>query len=268
MSGLRTMTKFKDSTLLHRAPMDSASVQVTLKSTTHVLYLKFDSKDILTKATYLGPTDPWIGALCALAEGKTLHDLTHLCWKEFDEAFKDDQTYWDLKVEKADQFFFTALELLKAGLDSYRGRDYLYKESEPLICRCYGVRENDVLEYVRTSDDPTPEGLATFTKAGMGCRSCVPQLTKWLSIHMPKTESRFYKEKPRAHWLLEIDYMLSCFPDALDWKMEVKSFQGTQVVISYDKKVSQREEEDTANRLQDFLAAGLDSDLSFFLIRS
>lgn len=268
MSGQPTMIKFKDVALSHRDHMDQPSTQVALKSSDHVLYLKFNSKDLLTKATYSGSADPWLGSLCALAEGKNLPDLIHLGWKDFDEAFKDDQAYWDLKLEETNHFFFSALELLKAGIDIYRGRDYLYKETDSLICRCYGVRESDVLAYIRSSKDPTLEGLATATKAGMGCRSCVPQLTKWLAAHTPKTELRFYKEKPRAHWLLEIDYMLSCFPEALDWQMEVKSFQASQVVITFNKKVSQKEEEEVSERLQEFLGAALDSDLSFFLIRA
>lgn len=263
------MTRFKDfASNLNRDSLDNPSVKVTLKSTGHTLFLKFDTKDILTNAKYLGPADPWLGSLCSIAVGKTLFDLSNADQNFWDKSFQQDQTFWDLKNEKIHQFFFPALELLNACIESYRGKEYLFKEAEPLICRCFGVRENDVLEYVRTTNDPTPEGLATFCKAGMGCRSCVPQLTKWLSIHTPKTEGRYYKEKPRAHWLLEIDYMLSCFPEALDWKMEVKSFHGTQVTIEFDKEVSQREEEETANRLQDFLSAALDSDLSFFLIRS
>jgi bacterioferritin-associated ferredoxin len=269
MSGQLMMTKFKDfSTGANQGTLENPSVKVSLKASAHTLYLKFDSKDNLLQATYEGHADPWMSALCSVAINKNLNDLSHLCFKDFDQAFADDQSYWDFKVEKAEQFFFSSIELLKAGLDIYRGREYLYKEPEALICRCFGVRENDVLAYVRSTDDPTPEGLATASKAGMGCRSCVPQLTKWLSIHTPNTTSRHYKEKTRAHWLLEIDYMLSCFPEAGDWKMEVKSFQGNQVMITYDKKVSQVEEEKVTNELQDFLAAGLDADLSFFLIRA
>lgn len=262
------MINFKDFVSgLNHAPQETPSVQVTSQATTHTLYLKFNSQDVLTKASYTGPVDPWLGSLCSITNGKTLNQMTTMSWKDWDKSFEHDQTFWDLKSEKAEDFFFAPLELLKAGLDSYRGREYLYKDSEALICRCFGVRENDVMDYIRVTDDPTPEGLATACKAGMGCRSCVPQLTKWLSVNMPKTQNHFYKEKTRAHWLLEIDYMLSCFPESADWNMEVKSFQGTQVSITFDKKVSQAEEEEVAVRLQDFLAAGLDSDLSFFLIR-
>jgi hypothetical protein len=263
------MINFKDFTSgLNLSQIENPSVQVTSKLTSQTLFIKFDNKDVITNASYTGLIDPWLGSLCSIVIGKSLSQMTSLGWSYWDQSFKHDQTYWDLKAEKAELFFFIPLELLRAALDNYRGREYLYKESEALICRCFGVRENDVLDYVRSTDDPTPEGLATATKAGMGCRSCVPQLTKWLSISMPKAQTHFYKEKSRAHWLLEIDYMLSCFPEAADWRMEVKSFQGTQVAISFDKKVSQSEEEEVSVRLQDFLAAGLDSDLSFFLIRA
>ena len=263
------MTNFRDFGLgLNQSEMENPSVKISLKSSSHILYFKFDSKDILVRATYLGSADPWVGSLCSIAQGQSLHQLSTFSMKNWIEAFEHDQTFWDLKSEKDDLFFFSPLELLQAGIDSYRGREYLYQEADPLICRCYGVRENDVLEYVRSTDDPTPEGLATVTKAGMGCRSCVTQLTKWLSIQKPKSQNHFYKEKSRARWLLEIDYMLSCFPEASDWKMEVKSFQGTQVMIQFDRDVSQIEEESISLRLQDFLSAGLDADLSFFLIRA
>ncbi len=263
------MTKFKDFTSgTNVSVMENPSAQVTLKATRHTLYLRFNTKDVLEKASYTGSIDPWLSSLCSLSIGKTLNELTHLNWKNWDEAFASDQTYWDLKTEKADGVFFSALELLKTGLDVYRGQESLYKEPAALICRCFGVRENDVLDYIRGAEDPTPEGLATATKAGMGCRSCVPQLTKWLQVHKPKTQNHFYKEKPRAHWLLEIDYMLSCFPEAGDWKMEVQSFQGNSVAIKFDKAVSQKEEEEVGERLQDFLGTSLDADLGFFLIRA
>jgi bacterioferritin-associated ferredoxin len=263
------MTSFKEYLQgMYQGNLDFPSIKVTSQSSGHELQLKFDSKDVLLDITYQGRIDPWMGAVCALSIGKTLNQLEELSWKNWDDFFQNDQTYWDLKAEKVDDVFFAPWELLKAGLDLYRGRDYLYRTTDPLICRCFGVRENDVLAYIRKTDDPTPEGLAAETKAGMGCRSCVPQIKKWLSIHQPKASGHYYKEKTRASWLLEIDYMLSCFPQAQEWKMEVESFHGEQVIISFDKEVTQTEQENVSIELQDFLAAGLDSDLSFFLRRS
>ncbi len=179
------MINFKDFvTGLHHAPFENPSIQVTSKVSNHTLYLQFNNQDVLTKAAYTGAVDPWLGSMCSIVSGKTLAEMTKLSWKDWDRAFEHDQTFWDFKTEKEDGFFFAPLELLKAGLDSYRGREHLYKESQALICRCFGVRENDVMDYVRSTDDPTPEGLATACKAGMGCRSCVPQLTRWLYVEL------------------------------------------------------------------------------------
>lgn len=263
------MTSFKDFTQgLNQSSMDLPSVKVTLNGTSQTLYLKFDAKDILTDVSYDGAIDPWLGSLCKIVKGKSLQQVSNINRDDWTKVFGQDQTYWDLSSEIENQILFFPLEILKAGLDIYRGRDYHYQKSSPLICRCFGVRENDVLAYVRSSDDPTPEGLAEGTKAGMGCRSCVPQLTKWLSTHQPKKRSHFFKEKSRAQWLMEMDYMLSCFPHSLEWKMDIRSFQDAQVIIEFDKNVTQAEEEEMAVKLQDFLAAGLDADLSFFLTRS
>jgi bacterioferritin-associated ferredoxin len=262
------MIKFKDAGLgTHYGALEFPSAQVTLKSSSHTLYLKFDSKDILIKASYSGPEDLWLGSLCLLVPGKHLGELLNLRLNFWDETFRHDQTYWDIKGEGAEKVIFPALELMSAALDVYRGRDYLYRETSGLICRCFGITEKDVLDYVRSTDDPNPEGLGKATKAGLGCRSCVSQISKWLSIITPKGKPRFYKERSHADWLLEIDQKLTEFPEGSDWKMEVKNIKGPQVIIEFDKKVSQIDEEVMTQKLQSFLS-GLDSDLSFFLIRA
>jgi bacterioferritin-associated ferredoxin len=191
-----------------------------------------------------------------------------LSLKDFTQAFRDDQDFWDLRQEESEKFLFAPLELLHAALDVFRGREYLYHQSSPLVCRCFGVRESDIVEHLTKEALPTLEGLARSTKAGMGCRSCVPQLKRWLVVEEARKSHHFYKEKPVAEWLLEIDYMLSCFPKSLDWKMEVLSFKKKQVIIGFDKEVGQREEEETGKELQDFLGASIDSDLGFFLSRA
>jgi bacterioferritin-associated ferredoxin len=261
------MTKFKD-LLLENAfnhSIEFPSVSVSLDS--HTLTLRFDSKDILLYAGYSGPSHPWLSSLCFLIQGKSLSDLLHMTMRTWEQAFRDDQSFWDFYQEE-ESFFNPALELLKASIDVYRGREYLYQESSPLVCRCFGVRESDILEHLKKEEAPSLESLASLSKAGMGCRSCVPQLKRWLVIHDAKKLNHFYKEKSHADWLLEIDYMLSCFPQALDWNMEVKSFKGHNVIIGYNKSVGQVEEEITGKELQKFLGSSIDSDLGFFLKKS
>jgi bacterioferritin-associated ferredoxin len=151
-------------------------------------------------------------------------------------------------------------------LDIYRGREYLYREASPLICRCFGVRESDVIDLLKTETDPTLEALSKKTRAGMGCRSCVTQLSRWLAINHPQTKSRFYKDRPVVDWMLDIDSALTKFFEGKDWELEIYSFKGQQVIISFNKEVSQKEEEAMALELQRFLGAEVDGDLGFFLV--
>lgn len=246
--------------------LDDASVSLSLAP--HTLYLRFDSKDVILNASYEGPVSPWLESLCYLVKDKTLNQALQMNWSTFEAAFKEDQTFWDFRQETQDDFFCRPLELLKATLDVFRGKEYLYQETSPLICRCFGIRENDVLEHLQKNETPTLESLSGENKAGMGCRSCVPQLNRWVVLHESKKHSHHYKQRPMAEWLLDIDYMLSCFPEALEWKMEVASFKGKQVLISFDKEVSQRDEEAMAKKIQDFLGASVDGDLGFFLRRA
>lgn len=262
------MTTFKD-LLTNRSfnsPIEFPSVSLSLKK--HTLEISFDSKDLVKNAGYIGDVNPWLSSLCFLIKGKPLAEISQLSWQAWDSAFKNDQLYWDLKEEEQELFFNDALELLKASLDVFRGREYLYHETSPLVCRCFGIRESDILEHLQKEATPTLDTLAGVSKAGMGCRSCVPQLKRWLVLHDTKKHNHHYKDRAVSEWLLEIDYMLSCFPKAEEWKMEVRSFKNQQVMISFDKEVYQKEEEATAKELQDFLRAGLDEGLTFFLRRA
>jgi bacterioferritin-associated ferredoxin len=238
---------------------------VSLAFGSHSLHLKFDSKDVLTDFGYSGPKNPWLSSLGELSVGKTLNKLILLNSKHWDENFKQDQSYWEVKGESLDQIFFKAMEVFLAALNQYRGRSDLYMEASPLICRCFGVREDDVLKHLKTEKEPTLETLAASTQAGQGCRSCVPQFKRWLLIHHPGTRERIYKNRPIADWLLEIDYMLTCFPDSHEWNMKVEGLRNRQVIISYERKVSQKEEESMGIELQRFLGAGVDDGLAFFL---
>lgn len=264
------MPSFKDLFVSGHAhhPLEGASTQVTLSETGQTLFLRFNSQDVILNASYTGKIDPWLSSLCFMLEEKTLDEAHHFNHKTWEETFKNDQTFWDLRVEHQQDVYFYGLELLRAAIDKYRGREEIYTETSPLICRCFNVREDDVLSYLRREKNPTVAGLSAELKAGMGCRSCVPQLKRWLEGHASSQREHFFKEKPKADWILEFDYLLSCFPESIEWKMEVESFKGNQIVISYDKDVPQAEAEEVGQRLQLFLGAATDSSLGFFLIRA
>lgn len=258
------MIKFKDliSEEAFNQPVDFPSAEASLNGRT--LSLRFDSKDKLLYAGYSGKFNPWFSSLCALIINKNLAEILNISSKSWEEAYKDDQLFWDLKQEE-DFFINEPLEILKAALDLFRGRDYLYHEVSPLVCRCFGVRESDVIDHLQKEKTPTLETLGASTKAGMGCRSCVPQLKRWLVNQEEKKSGRHYKLRPIADWLVQIDYQLAKFPHAQEWKMEVRGMKDARVIISFDKKVTQTEEEAMARELHSFLGRAVDLDLAFFL---
>lgn len=246
----------------------NASVQVSLPVSGHTLFLRFNSKDIIMEARYTGPTDPWLSSLCYLLIDKSLHDASLLDLSAWDLHFSNDQTFWDLKAEISQDIFIPALELLRAALNIFRGREYLYQESSPLLCRCFGVRESDLASFIKKEESPTLAHFCEKTKAGMGCRTCLPEITKRLDQQIPQSIKRIYKDKTHAEWMLLIDEALNKFPLKKDWSMEITGLKNNQVMISFDKDVSQKEKEEVNRKLQGFLAGAVDSDLSFFLRRS
>ncbi len=261
------MTEFKKllASHPHNKSLFDSNVSVSHEGTT--LHLRFDNKDIITAAAYEGSPDVWMSSMCELLVHMPLSEARFVDMSHWELVWKQDQFFWDMKLEMEDRLFFGPVELLHAALDIYRGRDFLYKEESPLICRCFGVREKDVVAYLNTAKDPSFEDLSKETKAGMGCRSCVPQLKKWL-LGAPETKSRLYKSRPVADWVEAIDNALTRFPETSTWKFNVESMKGNIVMISYDLKCSQKEEEEMGKKLQGFLAGATDADLAFFLTRA
>ena len=262
------MKRFKDffiDTSLNIS-VEVPSVSVTLDP--YTLTIRFNSKDVVIKAGYLGPLNPWMSSLCYLIQGRNLSELTEFSWKKWESVFQSDQTFWDHYDEERCKFIHKPLEILKASLNVYQGREDFYQEESPLVCRCFGVREKEIIDYLQTENNPSLESLGNVSKAGMGCRSCVSQIKRWFLIDEAKKNHRFYKDRPLVDWLLEIDRVLVKFPKSNDWKMEVSIFKGNQVTILFDKDVTQREEEITGTELQDFLGRSVDVDLSFFLRRA
>lgn len=267
-NGRRKMKSFKEllSSSAHHHSLDFASV--SLRHGEFTLYLMFDSKDVLVKCGYTGPLNPWMASLCELALEKNLTELKALKLSAWEESFKSDPLFWELFPDMADSLIHFQLELMHACLDLYQGRDYLYREESPLVCRCFGVRERDIIDHLKKTEIATLETLAGESKAGMGCRSCVPQLKRWLTLADPKQGNRYYKERPIADWLVQIDETLKRLPAHESWNLDVKKLKSNQVIITFEKEVSQKEEEQFALELQRFLAGTVDSDLAFFLMRA
>ncbi len=324
------MTRFKDllQSALHFSHLPDAQVSAQLDGQN--LHLKIDLKDVIQEATYEGVPDIWLSSLCSVITGMTLFEARLLDFSAWEIAWKDDQLFWDLQQEISDKIFFPPLEMLHLALDVFQGREFLYQEESSLICRCFGVRTSDIVACVESGKGQSLEAVGAITKAGMGCRSCVPQikellpkekknkvineeaiicrcnnvrekdlvsffqknpegtlaelssvtkagtscgscvteLKEWVPVLPKISRARFYKLRPVADWVGEIDSALQRFPKVHDWNMHVGEMKGNTVIITFERNSSQREEEETGRELQGFLSLAVDADLVFFLRRA
>src|SRR5690606_39064983 len=130
----------------------------SLSNGEQTLFLQFDSKDQLVNASYSGKKSCWLNVLCEIGVGLTLSELRSLAWDKYEDRFEKDQLFWDLRQEKEIDFFFKEYERFLEALGLFQGREYLYEEKSPLVCRCFGVREEEVLSYLN-KDDSSLEGL-------------------------------------------------------------------------------------------------------------
>jgi bacterioferritin-associated ferredoxin len=55
--------------------------------------------------------------------------------------------------------------------------------SDPIVCRCYRVRESAIVQAVRSGKALDVDGITAMTKAGDGCTCCHKKLCKLLELH-------------------------------------------------------------------------------------
>jgi bacterioferritin-associated ferredoxin len=260
------MTRFKD--YLQKPSLEvleRSTVSLTSEETT--LHLLIDKKDLITKALYSGPHDPLAASLAHLIVGRSINEASHLGKAIWEDAFREDESFWEYFAEESDELFNKPLELLKATIDLYLGREHLYEDSSPLVCLCFGIREADIVHHLKTHIAPTLATLQAAYRVGMGCRSCLPQVKRYLSLHAP-AKDRYFKERSRSSWILQADQLLKTFEGSKEWGMEIESFKGKQMVISYQRASTQKEVEEMSKKVQLFFAGALDADLAFFLRRA
>jgi NifU-like protein len=71
-------------------------------------------------------------------------------------------------------------EALEAAVANYRGVPVKSAQGE-LVCKCFGVTDNEIERVVRSNRLTTVEEITQFTKAGGGCGQCKPKLEEILS---------------------------------------------------------------------------------------
>jgi NifU-like protein len=85
-------------------------------------------------------------------------------------------------------------EALEAAIKNYRGISAPKRELEgKVVCKCFGVTENDIRRVAKENDLETVEQVTSYTKAGGGCGLCHEEIEKILN---ELRAERRHEEKP------------------------------------------------------------------------
>jgi NifU-like protein len=109
-------------------------------------------------------------ALASWLEGKELNDLHGLPDVELHEVVESD--LGEFPAERK-QCMTVVFEALRASLAEYRLRRVEeFRGETALVCTCFGVTEDTIVETIEKNDITDVEGVTAVCRAGSGCGSC------------------------------------------------------------------------------------------------
>lgn len=135
------------------------------------LFLKINDKDIIEKASF-----QTFGCASAIASSSALTEL--IIGKTIDEASKitnkEIAEYLGGLPKEKMHCSVMGEEALVAAIRNYKGLPPLdHDEEGKLICKCFGITDNQIIKAIRENGLQTIEEVTNFTKAGGACGTCL-----------------------------------------------------------------------------------------------
>lgn len=142
------------------------------------LYLKIDEQGVIRDAKFqtfgCASAIASSSVLTELIKGKTVEEAKQLTNKDI-AAFLG-----GLPKEKM-HCSVMGQEALDAALKNYWGERRVEPQAEgELICKCFGVTDEQIRRAIRENDLKTAEEVTQYTKAGGGCGECILDIERLL----------------------------------------------------------------------------------------
>lgn len=157
------------------------------------LMLRIDPNEVITDARY-----QTFGCGSAVAAGSALTEI--VVGKPVDEAARltnqDIVDYLGGLPEEKMHCSVMGAEALEAALRNYRGEPPAPIDEAKIVCKCFGVTEDQIREAVRTNALLTVEDVTHYTKAGGGCGQCHDRILEIIEDER-KTERVGAPPKPK-----------------------------------------------------------------------
>ncbi len=94
-------------------------------------------------------------------------------------------------------------EALEAAIANYRG-EKVVKEDFEIVCKCFGVTDNEIIKAIRENNLKTVEQVTYYTKAGGGCGQCHPKIEALIERVRKEMEKEAVPPKPEKRKLTNI----------------------------------------------------------------
>jgi NifU-like protein len=107
-------------------------------------------------------------ALTEIIKGKTLEEAEKVTNRDIAE-------YLGGLPEEKMHCSVMGKEALEVAIAHYRGQK-VSKEDFEIVCKCFGVTDNEIIKAIRENDLKTVEQVTYYTKAGGGCGHCHPKI--------------------------------------------------------------------------------------------
>ncbi len=135
------------------------------------LFLKINDQGIIEKASF-----QTFGCASAIASSSALTEI--IIGKTIEEASKvtnkDIAEYLGGLPKEKMHCSVMGEEALVAAIRNYKGLPPLEHDEEgKLICKCFGITDNQIIKAIRENGLQTIEEVTNFTKAGGACGTCL-----------------------------------------------------------------------------------------------
>jgi len=146
------------------------------------LYIKVNGEGVIEDAKFqtfgCASAIASASALTEMIKGKTVEEASRI-------TNQDIVDYLDGIPPQKMHCSVMGREALEAAIANYRGQDRAAAKQGTIVCKCFGVTDEEIRRVIRENHLRTVEEVTNYTKAGGGCGQCKPEIEKLIQEARP-----------------------------------------------------------------------------------